>query len=121
VTSRYFGESVEMLPRYAWCQANSPRRIWPVGQKKPNDFGLFDMLGNAWEWCHVWQHYPGNGALVDNDTEAQGAVERGQARVFRGGAFFGTPDDLRCAARNWNYPHGHFHGSIGFRVARTVR
>jgi eukaryotic-like serine/threonine-protein kinase len=48
VTSRYFGETEELLPRYAWYVTNSQDRTWPVGSKKPNDLGLFDMHGNVW-------------------------------------------------------------------------
>jgi formylglycine-generating enzyme required for sulfatase activity len=49
VTSFYFGDSKELLPRYAWYQKNSQNKLWPVGSLKPNDLGLFDMAGNAWE------------------------------------------------------------------------
>ena len=48
-----------MLPQYAWYQLNSENRAWPVASLKPNDFGLFDMLGNAYEWCYeAYQSYP---------------------------------------------------------------
>ena len=50
-TSRYYGGSEELLGRYAWYSQNSRNRIWPCGRLKPNDFGLFDMLGNVYEWC----------------------------------------------------------------------
>ena len=51
VTSRYFGETEELLPKYAWYLTNGRRDTSPVGMLKPNDFGLFDMQGNVFTWC----------------------------------------------------------------------
>src|SRR5262249_23284302 len=51
LTSRHYGEGQELLGRYAWFLGNSRDRAWPVGQKRPNDLGLFDMHGNVWAWC----------------------------------------------------------------------
>ena len=45
VTSRYYGETEELLPKYAWHVKNSQERTWPVGSFKPNDLGLFDVAG----------------------------------------------------------------------------
>jgi formylglycine-generating enzyme required for sulfatase activity len=51
VTSWSLGEAEDLLPRYAWYFANSPSKSQPVGALRPNDLGLFDLHGNAWEWC----------------------------------------------------------------------
>ena len=51
VTSRYFGETEDLLPKYAWHRQNSNEQPWPVGSLKPNDFGLFDVHGNVSTWC----------------------------------------------------------------------
>jgi formylglycine-generating enzyme required for sulfatase activity len=53
-TDYYFGDAVELLSKYAWYQANSQSRGWPVAMLKPNDFGFFDPVGNGWEWCADW-------------------------------------------------------------------
>src|SRR5262249_13183755 len=51
VTSRYYGTAEALLSEYAWHDKNSSNRTWPVGQLKPNELGLFDGLGNVWQWC----------------------------------------------------------------------
>src|SRR5262249_50692357 len=52
VTSGYYGEGEELLGQYAWYTKNSQNKgMLPVGSRKPNDLGLFDMYGNALEWC----------------------------------------------------------------------
>ena len=63
-TSRYFGDDVSWLGRYAVFQANADTGVQPVGTRKPNDFGLFDMLGNVSEWCHDSYRPVGTGALA---------------------------------------------------------
>ena len=59
VTSRYYGETEELLPKYAWYQKNSQEQTWPVGSLKPNDLGLFDVQGNVYTWCQEsYKGYP---------------------------------------------------------------
>src|SRR5262249_17015485 len=58
-TSRFFGESAEYLPKYAWMYSNSEGRTWPVGRLRPNPLGLFDVYGNVSEWCErSWNDIP---------------------------------------------------------------
>ena len=89
-----------------------------MGSLKPNDLGMFDMLGNAWEWCHdARASYPPGPA---EDQEQPGPVTAAQERVLRGGGFFSAAPDLRSAHRIGFHPQVSF-SLAGFRVARTWR
>jgi formylglycine-generating enzyme required for sulfatase activity len=118
VTSRPYGGGDKLLDQYAWHVGNSRGRAGRVGSLKPNDFGLFDMLGNAWEWCHDARalHPPGPA----EDREQPGAVTAAQERVLRGGGFFSAAPELRSAQRLWFSPRVPFP-LAGFRVAQTRR
>ena len=73
--SRYFGEGELLRTRYAWFLQNSDNRAWPVGQLKPNNFGLFDMLGNVAERCQdAMATYPLNSAAA-SDLSSRAAVK----------------------------------------------
>jgi formylglycine-generating enzyme required for sulfatase activity len=121
LTSRYYGATDEMLPRYAWYSQNSRDRAWPVGQKKPNDFGFFDMHGNVWEWCqNGYGSYPqaeGAEAVVDSEDKDNKDAE---SRLLRGGSFFANAVNVRSALR-YGLAHGKPYVNIGFRPARTYR
>jgi len=118
-TSRYYGLTETLLPKYAWYLANSEQHTWPVRSLKPNDAGLFDMLGNASEWC--------NTAIVEDPNVGKEAIDdlpgetvlSNQARVLRGGAFMDTRQNARSADRYRLNPT--FRGAgFGFRLARTL-
>ena len=118
VTSRPYGGGDVLLGHYGWYARNPGGRAVRVGSLKPNDLGMFDMLGNAWEWCHdAWESYPSGPA---EDREQPGPVTAAQERVLRGGGFFSAPSDLRSARRIGFYPQVP-SGLAGFRVARTWR
>ncbi len=94
---------------------------WPVARLKPNDFGLFDTLGNAYGWCQdAYEQYAiakGNEAI--EDKEGNLIVDPTAARVLRGGSFNDQASDIRSAYRHINVP-GYRSSYLGFRVARTI-
>ena len=111
VTAYSFGESSESLGDYAWFDENSRRQTHPVGQKKPNAWGLYDLHGNVWEWCSDrYGEYP-KGAVSD-PTGPKG----GSDRVHRGGSWLNEAAICRSALRNWIDPSFRYH-NFGFRVA----
>jgi serine/threonine protein kinase/formylglycine-generating enzyme required for sulfatase activity len=118
-TSRYYGVAETLLANYAWYQANGQNRTWPVGSLKPNDLGIFDMLGNAWEWCFdIYVDRPQRSTAVSDDTVAIQPVEDRVPRVLRGGAFDVHPQFLRSASRVDTAPANR-DAVIGLRPVRT--
>ena len=115
---RFFGEADGLLTRYAWTVANSGDAARPVGELRPNDFGLFDVLGNVHEWAGdpYTEAYPAGPRL---DFGPTGAVEPEDNRVLRGGAYNLPENRLRSAYRYQIVP-GNSPGSCGLRVARTL-
>ncbi|CAL9486920.1 Hercynine oxygenase [Streptomyces sp. enrichment culture] len=97
-------------PRYgrlddiAWYRGNAGDRIHPVGGKQPNAWGLYDMLGNVWDWC--WDLY---------DPEVYGSY-----RVLRGGGWSDEHWSCRASVRRRSHPTFRID-DVGFRVARTPR
>jgi formylglycine-generating enzyme required for sulfatase activity len=104
-TSRY----VENLDEIAWHERNCGNQTHDVGEKLPNSWGLFDMLGNVWEWCED--------ALRDNYDSKP--VEGPLAfRVFRGGAWYGPAWRARAAYRCAAHP-GDRDSDLGFRCSSS--
>jgi formylglycine-generating enzyme required for sulfatase activity len=115
VTPWSMGEAEDLLDKYAWSIANSSSRMRPAGSLRPNDLGLFDLHGNAWEWCNNgYQEFTHDRNIDDrvNDTSYE--------RPLRGGAFNDGPLILRSTLRT---RRGARDGRVnhGFRPARTFR
>jgi len=121
VTSRYYGESEELLGKYAWYKQNAQGRTWPVMSKKPNDLGLFDMHGNVWCWCQERLiAYPTgkNRELIDEDLEDILDIDSDTYRVCHGGSWFDDAWGIRAACRGPGGPAASAN-FIGLRPART--
>ncbi|MDR3636062.1 MAG: SUMF1/EgtB/PvdO family nonheme iron enzyme [Isosphaeraceae bacterium] len=110
----FFGASPTMLGRYAWFSENSDERTHPVGEKSPNDFGLFDVYGNVAEWCWDWDGPYG----AEPQSDPTGPPD-GLYRVIRGGGWNAYRADIGSARRFALQPDER-HKDTGFRVARTA-
>jgi eukaryotic-like serine/threonine-protein kinase len=118
-TSRYYGLSEKLLPQYARYMANCENHAWPVGGLKPNDFGLFDTLGNAVEWCFdPYMEYPATPLWSVKDAPSTGRIDDASARPLRGAPFLSHPGLIRAAYRSNGRPNDR-DLCVGFRPVRT--
>jgi formylglycine-generating enzyme required for sulfatase activity len=111
-----FGDDAAALDDYAWNKANAGSTTHPVGEKKPNPFGLYDVHGNVWEWVEDRGHPSYDGAPADGAAWSEGVTAD---YMMRGGDFFFEPSHLRSAQR-YMLPSNFRNYSIGFRVVRTL-
>ena len=115
LTRRFYGHSDSLLGKYAVYEATSAGHTWPVGSLEPNDYGLFDMHGNVWNWCHDRQSRHG---VDERDTGDEEPAGDGKGRVLRGGSFNSPARNVRAARRYPDQPVNRDF-DVGFRVART--
>jgi formylglycine-generating enzyme required for sulfatase activity len=112
-TRYYFGDNDNDLKDYGWYEENSGRKTHPVGEKRPNGWGLYDMHGNVWEWCaDNWiqdvKQLPKDGkAFIGNDDD--------YSRSIRGGSWYGIDIGCCSALRNSSVG-GSLYFAFGFRV-----
>ncbi len=111
-----FGDDQAGLGAYAWHWGNSDKKIHPVGLKKPNAYGLYDMHGNVLEWTADW--YADDYYAVSPAGDPQGPAQ-GKAKVIRGGSVFVSADLCRSAARMKSSPDTRYSVK-GFRCAAPV-
>ncbi|MCA8988873.1 MAG: formylglycine-generating enzyme family protein [Planctomycetaceae bacterium] len=103
-TTYSFGDDLSQLQQYAWFYTNSDERYHPVGQKKPNPWGLYDMHGNVSEWC-LDQYLPGYYRVLSKHQPVEFPLAIPAAlypRVVRGGSWDSDAEYLRSAARDYS-------------------
>ncbi len=108
-----FGSDERQLGEYAWYRRNSSGQTHPIGSKRPNGWGLYDMHGNVWEWCQD----------SSRDYKAREVVDpsggdAGSDRVLRGGGWYSDARSVRAAYRSRGAP-GRAGNSLGFRPLRV--
>lgn len=116
-SSRFcFGDDVSLLEQYSWYDVNSECKPHSVGQKKPNQYGIFDMHGLVWEWCEDWyddKYYSSSNyknPICENNPYS--------VKILRGGAWFMFPKFLRGQDRYANNPDYRMD-CFGFRVVQN--
>jgi len=118
VTDYHFGNDESQLGNYAWYSQNSNGQTHPVGQKKPNAFGLYDMHGNVWEWCLDQYHESYEGVPTDGSAWVDKSNPN-HPRILRGGAWGFNAWFCRCAYRDLSKPIDRLT-DFGFRVVCTI-
>jgi formylglycine-generating enzyme required for sulfatase activity len=114
-TSYSFGNSDSQLENYAWYRNNSNSQTHPVGKKKPNVWGFYDMHGNVWEWCADAWHSDYNSAPSNGKEWLNGD---GSYRLLRGGSWGDDARLCRSACRRWYHPN--LRSPFGFRLACSL-
>ncbi len=113
-TTRYcFGDEEPGLDEYGWYRTNSDSKTHPVGEKKPNAWGLYDMHGNVWEWCQDWFS---EGYYANSPADDPSGPTTGSDHVVRGGLWRRPARSCRSANRGHVKEPGGLGNDLGFRV-----
>jgi formylglycine-generating enzyme required for sulfatase activity len=114
-TRFFFGNDESKLHEYAYFKDNANNSTRATASRKPNNWGLYDMLGNVWEWCADW--YIEEGQPIPYDSMGN---PTGEQKLFRGGSAFNTARDCRCANRRGKAMPDYKIGNIGFRIIKMI-
>mgnify|MGYP001270513232 CR=1 FL=1 len=126
---RYFWGNM-VNENYTWYEENSNKTTHPVGTKAPNQYGLYDMMGNVWEWVDDWYEPYYKIRTKDNPI----GPEKGESKIVRGGSFDSSAGALRITNRVWLHPKNkvfpkvttygqimnEIYNYIGFRCAKSI-
>ena len=128
-TTRYFWGNM-VHGDYTWYEENSEETTHPVGSKAPNQYGVYDLMGNVWEWVDDW-YEPYYKIRTKNNPKGPG---KGESKVVRGGSFDSSAGALRITNRIWLHPENkvfpkvttygqiinEVFNYIGFRCAQSI-
>jgi formylglycine-generating enzyme required for sulfatase activity len=120
-TSRFYGSSEDLLGAHAWYIKSSRNRTWPVGQLMPNDLGLFDALGNVYDWTSVQRsaYQSRTDGQPNEDDAAPQTITGAESCLCYGGSFDARALWVRCAFTTTMRTGGH-NFIMGIRLARTL-
>ena len=127
--TRYFWGNM-VNEKYTWYEENSNQSTQVVGSKLPNQYGLYDMMGNVWEWVNDWYEPYYQIRTQNNPT----GPENGDSKIVRGGSFDSSAGALRITNRVWLHPKNkvfpkvttygqimnEIYNYIGFRCAKSI-